>query len=60
MTGLHLGTLKFASVPNYVAPRRDALLVPEDVARADGLDFVLPASSAANPSPSAAAAAPSH
>jgi hypothetical protein len=34
--------LKFITVPNNVATASDALLVPEDVARADGLEVKSP------------------
>jgi hypothetical protein len=52
LQSLRVGTLKFATVPNYVATASDALLVPEDVARADGLAMA----NTSETSPSAASA----
>ena len=55
--GLRIGKLKFLSVPNYVATSPNALLVPENVARDDGLPVARSAASTAEPAGSAQAPA---
>jgi hypothetical protein len=42
LQSLRTSVLKFITVPNNVATASDALLVPEDVARADGLEVKSP------------------